>query len=87
MRVFMTLTSHICQRRISPLLRRRPRNFVQCFGRTITTSTSTSAANSLREPTEVDVKEFQDILKHHPGSVLTDVDDVESYNTDWTVRT
>ncbi|CAB9519533.1 Probable D-2-hydroxyglutarate dehydrogenase, mitochondrial [Seminavis robusta] len=38
----------------------------------------------LRSPTPDDVNAFREMLGQSPGSVLTSLEDVESYNTDWT---
>ena len=46
----------------------------------------TMATTSLREPTSEDVRIFGEYMNHRSGSVLTrNEDDLERYNTDWTV--
>lgn len=49
-------------------------------------SSSTAPTPSLRPPTEQDVEAFREMLQDKPGSVLTKADEIEKYNTDWTVR-
>ena len=43
------------------------------------------ASSALRSLKDSDVEAFRAMMSYQPGSVLTESDEIERYNTDWTV--
>ena len=60
-----------------------PDNFPTRNGR-FSSTTPPHVPSELQAPTKQDIEAFREMLNRQPGSVLTESDDIEPYNTDWT---